>query len=168
MVRSNFEAVDHTLAHLFEMSLPATATSAFDRPPVVPADAPRFVREVTAMMLAGRGDELRVSEIPDDGTYPAGTAAFEKRNISDSVATWEPDLCIQCGQCSFACPHSVIRAKYYNENELDSAPVGFKSAPVNSRGNPDVRFSLDSILRIARAAASVSRSARRTARATPG
>ena len=142
VVRRNFEAVDHTLAHLFEMSLPATATSAFDRPPVVPADAPRFVREVTAMMLAGRGDELRVSEIPDDGTYPPGTAAFEKRNISDSVAMWEPDLCIQCGQCSFACPHSVIRAKYYNENELDSAPVGFKSAPVNSRGNPDVRFSL--------------------------
>src|SRR6266545_3728357 len=142
VVRRNFEAVDHTLAHLFEMSLPTTATSAFDRPPVVPADAPRFVREVTAMMLAGRGDELRVSEIPDDGTYPTGTAAFEKRNISDSVAVWEPDLCIQCGQCSFACPHSVIRAKYYNEDELDSAPVGFKSAPVNSRGNPDVRFSL--------------------------
>jgi len=142
VVRRNFEAVDHTLAHLFEVSVPATATSAFDRSPVVPADAPRFVREVTAMMLAGRGDELRVSEIPNDGTYPPGTAAFEKRNISDSVAMWQPDLCIQCGQCSFACPHSVIRAKYYNEDELDGAPVGFKSAPVNSRGTPDVRFSL--------------------------
>jgi pyruvate-ferredoxin/flavodoxin oxidoreductase len=142
VVRRNFDAVDHTLAHLFEVGVPATATSAFDRPPVVPPDAPRFVREVTAKMLAGRGDELRVSEIPDDGTYPIGTAAYEKRNISDSVAMWQPDLCIQCGQCSFACPHSVIRAKYYHEDKLNSAPVAFKSAPVNSRGNPDVRFSL--------------------------
>ncbi len=142
VVRKNFEAVDHTLAHLFEVSVPATATSAFDRLPVVPADAPRFVREVTARMLAGRGDELRVSEIPEDGTYPSGTAAFEKRNVSEIVALWEPDLCVQCGQCSFACPHSVIRAKYYHKDKLDGAPIDFKSAPVNSRGNPDVRFSL--------------------------
>jgi pyruvate-ferredoxin/flavodoxin oxidoreductase len=78
-----------------------------------------------------------------DGTWPSGTAAFEKRNISDIVAVWEPDLCIQCGQCGFACPHSVIRAKYYHEDVVDGVPAGFKSAPVNARGNPDVRFSLE-------------------------
>ena len=93
-------------------------------------------------MMLGLGDDIRVSQMPIDGTYPSGTAAFEKRNISEEVAVWEADLCIQCGQCSFVCPHSVIRAKYYNEEALDGAPAGFKSAPVNSRGNPDVRFSL--------------------------
>jgi pyruvate-ferredoxin/flavodoxin oxidoreductase len=93
--------------------------------------------------MLGRGDEIRVSQLPIDGTYPSGTAAFEKRNISDEVAIWEADLCIQCGQCGFACPHSVIRAKYYHEDELREAPASFKSAPVNARGNPDVRFSLE-------------------------
>ncbi len=95
------------------------------------------------MMMLGLGDELRVGQLPADGTFPSGTAAFEKRNISDDVAVWEPDLCIQCGQCGFACPHSVIRSKYYGQSELDGAPADFKSAPVNSRGNPDVRFSLE-------------------------
>ncbi|HZQ14112.1 MAG TPA: pyruvate:ferredoxin (flavodoxin) oxidoreductase [Pseudolabrys sp.] len=145
MVRNNFEAVDHTVAHLFEVTVPATVTSVFDRPPIVPAQAPAFVREMTAKMMRGlgSGDDIRVSQLPADGTWPSGTAAFEKRNISDSVAVWEPDLCIQCGQCSFACPHSVIRAKYYQEDALDGAPASFKSAPVNARGNPDVRFSLE-------------------------
>jgi pyruvate-ferredoxin/flavodoxin oxidoreductase len=143
IVRKNFKAVDHTLEHLFEVAVPTAATSAFDRPPIVPENAPEFVREVTAKMMLGRGDEIRVSELPIDGTYPSGTAAFEKRNISDVVAVWEADLCIQCGQCGFACPHSVIRAKYYHEDALNDAPAGFKSAPVNSRGNPEVRFSLE-------------------------
>jgi pyruvate-ferredoxin/flavodoxin oxidoreductase len=145
VVRKNFEAVDHTLAHLFEVEVPAAVTSAFDRPPIVPAQAPTFVHEVTARMMRGlgSGDDIRVSQLPVDGTWPSGTAAFEKRNISDVVAIWEPDLCIQCGQCGFACPHSVIRAKYYHQDALDAAPSGFKSAPVNSRGNPDVRFSLE-------------------------
>jgi len=142
VVRMNFAAVDQALAHLFEVPIPATATSPFERAPIVPATAPAFVREVTALMMAGRGDEIRVGQLPVDGTFPSGTAAFEKRNISDAVAAWEPDLCIQCGQCGLACPHSVIRAKYYNEDALEHAPAGFKSAPVNSRGNPDVRFSL--------------------------
>ncbi len=142
VVRRNFGAVDHTLAHLFEVTVPEAARSAFDLVPVVPANAPDFVREVTAKMMLGRGDEIRVGQLPVDGTFPTGTAAFEKRNISDMVAVWEADICIQCGQCSFACPHSVIRAKYFNDEALDAAPAGFKSAPVNSRGNPDVRFSL--------------------------
>ena len=142
VVRQNFAAVDRTLAHLFEVAVPAAATSPFDRPPIVPAQAPEFVQLVTARMMLGRGDEIRVSQLPVDGTFPSGTAAFEKRNISDEVAVWEADLCIQCGQCGFACPHSVIRAKYYHEDRLADAPTGFKSAPVNSRGNPEVRFSL--------------------------
>ena len=90
-------------------------------PPVVPADAPEFVRTVTAEMMAGRGDDLPVSALPVDGTYPSGTAAYEKRNISDLVAVWDPDLCIQCGNCSFVCPHSVIRSSYYDSSLRDGA-----------------------------------------------
>ncbi len=143
VVRKNFTAVDHTLAHLSEVKVPRAITSRFDGSPAVPTNAPAFVREVTARMLLGQGDAIRVSQLPADGTWPSGTAAFEKRSIADSVAKWEPDLCVQCGQCGFACPHSVIRSKYFHGNALEKAPEGFKSAPINTRGNPNVRFSLE-------------------------
>ncbi len=93
-------------------------------------------------MMEGLGEEIPVSLMPIDGTYPSGTAAWEKRNIADFVPIWEPDLCVQCGQCSFVCPHSVIRAKYYDAKRLEGAPASFKSAPVNARGYPDARFTL--------------------------
>jgi pyruvate-ferredoxin/flavodoxin oxidoreductase len=127
---------------LQEVEVPAAATSNVERDKIVPDDAPDFVRRVTAKMLVGIGDEIPVSLVPVDGTFPSGTSAFEKRNISDSVPVWEPELCIQCGQCSFVCPHSVIRARYYHEDKLDEAPGSFKSAPVNARGYPEARFTL--------------------------
>jgi pyruvate-ferredoxin/flavodoxin oxidoreductase len=142
IVRRNFQAVDDTLARLFEVKVPREATSSWDRPPTVPATAPEFVRQVTAKMFEGRGDEIPVSLIPIDGTYPSGTSAWEKRNIAEVVPVWEPDICIQCGQCSFVCPHAVIRAKYYDEGQLEGAPSTFKSAPINVRGFPAVRYSL--------------------------
>ena len=142
VIRKNFEAVDSTLARLQEVQVPAAATSNIERDKIVPDDAPDFVRRVTAKMLVGIGDEIPVSLVPVDGTFPSGTSAFEKRNISDSVPVWEPELCIQCGQCSFVCPHSVIRARYYHEDKLDEAPGSFKSAPVNARGYPEARFTL--------------------------
>ena len=142
VIRKNFEAVDSTLARLQEVQVPAAATSNIERDKIVPDDAPDFVRRVTAKMLVGAGDEIPVSLVPVDGTFPSGTSAFEKRNISDSVPVWEPELCIQCGQCSFVCPHSVIRARYYHEDKLDEAPGSFKSAPVNARGYPEARFTL--------------------------
>ena len=111
-------------------------------PPVVPAHAPEFVRTVTAEMLAGRGDDLPVSALPVDGTYPSGTAAYEKRNISELVAVWDSDLCIQCGNCSFVCPHSVIRSRYYDQSRLEGAPDGFRSAPLDAVGLPDTRYTL--------------------------
>jgi len=142
VVRQNYQAVDQTLADLYEVIVPKTVTSSFDRPPIVPAAAPEFVRNVTGKMMEGLGEEIPVSLMPIDGTYPSGTAAWEKRNIADFVPVWESDLCVQCGQCSFVCPHSVIRAKYYDAARLDGAPLSFKSAPVNARGYPDVRFTL--------------------------
>ena len=122
--------------------IPGELTSAHDLRSPVPDSAPEFVRSVTGMMLAGRGDELPVSALPVDGTYPSGTAAYEKRNISDLVAVWDPDTCIQCGSCSFVCPHSVIRSRFYEPAQLDGAPDGFPSAPLEARGLPDALFTL--------------------------
>ena len=144
VVRQNYRAVEHTLAHLFQVDVPDRADSQLERASPVPDNAPAFVRKVTARMLAGLGDEIPVSLMPVDGTYPSGTAALEKRNISDLVAAWEADICVQCGRCSFVCPHSVLRAKYYDESRLEGAPPTFKSAPIEARGYPEVRFTLQS------------------------
>ncbi|MBV8424966.1 MAG: pyruvate:ferredoxin (flavodoxin) oxidoreductase [Candidatus Eremiobacteraeota bacterium] len=147
IVDANFAAVDRALAELHAVSIPTDIAvsngSRAARPGwTMPESAPTFVREVTAKMLAGLGDELPVSAIPVDGTFPSGTTAFEKRNVADIVATWDADMCIQCGKCSFVCPHSIIRGKYYDKARLAGAPETFKSAPINARGYPDVRFSL--------------------------
>jgi pyruvate-ferredoxin/flavodoxin oxidoreductase len=142
VVSRNHAAVDATLEGLHQIEVPGRVTSVRELPAMVPASAPEFVRTVTAMMMAGRGDELPVSMLPVDGTYPSGTTAYEKRNVSELVAEWDPDLCIQCGNCSFVCPHSVIRSTYYDESLLAGAPQDFRSAPLDARGLPDTRFTL--------------------------
>jgi pyruvate-ferredoxin/flavodoxin oxidoreductase len=143
IVQANFRAVDDTLERLFEVTVPKTATSRLDRAPSVPDHAPEFVRTVTAAMLEGRGDEIPVSRMPVDGTWPSGTAIWEKRNIADAVPLWNAETCIQCGQCSFVCPHGVIQARYFDRARLADAPAAFRSAPINVRGFPDVQFALD-------------------------
>ena len=142
VVQRNYRAVDETLALLQQVTIPAAASSLWDRVPHIPANAPDFVRRVTGMMMDGRGDDIPVSAMPVDGTFPSGTAAWEKRDVAELVPLWDADLCIQCGQCAFVCPHGVIRAKYYDAGWLDAAPDGFRSAPINARGFPNVRFSL--------------------------
>ncbi len=142
VIDKNFAAVDAALDHMHEVKVPKTPSSDRDLDDVVPAHAPQFVREVTAQMMRGHGDDLPVSMMPIDGTYPSATSKFEKGNVSDSVPLWDPDSCIQCGNCSFVCPHSVIRAKFYHESSLDEAPVGFPSAPISARGFPETRYSL--------------------------
>jgi pyruvate-ferredoxin/flavodoxin oxidoreductase len=135
-------AVDGALAGLHRIDVPASVTSAREPLPTVPASAPEFVRTVTAEMMAGRGNLLPVSVLPVDGTYPSGTTAYEKRNISEEVAVWDSDGCIQCGNCAFVCPHSVIRSKFYDESQLTGAPDDFDSAPLNAVGLPNARYSL--------------------------
>jgi pyruvate-ferredoxin/flavodoxin oxidoreductase len=142
VVARNEAAVDRALEGLVRVELPRAVSSTFVPAPPVHASAPAFVRSVTAEMLAGRGDALPVSALPVDGTYPSGTAAYEKRNISDLVAAWDADLCIQCGNCSFVCPHSVIRSRHYDGTQLEGAPHGFHSAPLNAVGLPDARYTL--------------------------
>jgi pyruvate-ferredoxin/flavodoxin oxidoreductase len=142
IVQKNFAAIDSALENMHEVHVPATAAGQRLRPPLIPESAPPFVRTVTSTILALRGDTLPVSAFPVDGTYPTGTARYEKRNIAEEVPVWESDLCIQCGQCAIVCPHSVIRSKYYDESRLAGAPVSFKAAPINARGYPDSRFTL--------------------------
>ena len=142
VVAKNHAAVDRALEGLHRVDVPDHASATRALPRVVPAYAPEFVRNVTAEMMAGRGDALPVSAMPIDGTYPSGTAAFEKRNISELVAVWDSELCIQCGNCSFVCPHSVIRSKYYDESGLEGAPGEFRSAPLDAVGLPDTRYTL--------------------------
>jgi pyruvate-ferredoxin/flavodoxin oxidoreductase len=142
LVDANFIAVDQTLANLHEVVVPAEATNIREPSPVVPADAPEFVRRITAPMIAGRGNELPVSALPVDGTYPTATARWEKRNISDTVPVWKPELCIQCGNCTMVCPHATIRARYYDDHWLEHAPDGFVSAPLAGRGFPNLRYTL--------------------------
>ena len=128
VVRKNFAAVDAALEHLHEVKYPDHVTSTRERPPVVPPEAPEFVKEVIAPMIALKGDDLPVSAMPDDGTWPSGTTRWEKRNISLEVPVWEPDICIQCGKCVMVCPHAVIRAKVVDEAALAGAPPTFKVA----------------------------------------
>ncbi len=133
VVRQNFAAVDATLANLHEVTVPSQVTSTIEMPLVVPAEAPEFVQNVTAKMMAGDGDLLPVSALPNDGTYPSGTTKWEKRNIALEVPVWEPDICIQCGKCVLVCPHSVIRAKVVDPGALEGAPVGFLTSDARWR-----------------------------------
>jgi pyruvate-ferredoxin/flavodoxin oxidoreductase len=142
VIDKNFAAVDAALDHLHEVKVPREVSNDRLLDDVVPEDAPKFVREVTAPMMRGHGDDLPVSKMPIDGTFPSATSRFEKSNVSDSVPLWEPELCIQCGNCAFVCPHGVIRAKFYHESSLDDAPEGFPSAPISARGFPETRYSL--------------------------
>ncbi|HMR49910.1 MAG TPA: pyruvate:ferredoxin (flavodoxin) oxidoreductase [Arachnia sp.] len=142
VVRKNHLAVDESLAYLLHLEVPGVPTSNHGLIPPVPGDAPKFVRTVTAEMLRGRGDDLPVSAFPIDGTYPSGTTQYEKRNISEIVAEWDPEACIQCGNCVFVCPHAVLRAKSYPTSTAGDAPEGFLTAPLNAAGLPQTNYTL--------------------------
>ena len=141
-VESNFAAVDQALSHLYEVEVSPDRHSGIPDRQVVPAIAPIFVRDVTAEMIAGRGDRLPVSKLPADGTYPTGTSQWEKRSVAQMIPAWLDDNCIQCGNCSFVCPHAAIRAKFCDEGEVADAPEGFQSIPINARGFPEIRYVL--------------------------
>jgi len=133
VVEMNNKAVDAALENIFEVPVPAAATSKLKKPPVVGAHAPQFVQEVTATLIAGYGDDLPVSKMPADGTFPTATSQYEKRNIAVDIPVWDEKICIQCGICSFVCPHATIRMKVYDADKLSGAPATFKS--VEARGN---------------------------------
>jgi len=131
IVQMNYNAVDQSIAHLHEIEIGA-ADSTIEMPPVVSSDAPEFVQNVTAPIMAGDGNSLPVSAFPDDGTWPVATTQWEKRNIALDIPVWDPNVCIQCAKCSLACPHASIRCKIYDAEQLASAPETFKS--VDAKG----------------------------------
>ncbi|HEV2235084.1 MAG TPA: pyruvate:ferredoxin (flavodoxin) oxidoreductase, partial [Ktedonobacterales bacterium] len=148
VVQRNHAVVDQALSHLAEVNvaeasarLGAVGADERRRPPV-PAAAPAFVQKVLAPMIAGQGDDLPVSALPADGTYPTGTAQWEKRNVGLEMPVWDPDLCIQCGKCVFVCPHAVIREKIYAPAALQGAPESFASADSRFKDFPGMRYTL--------------------------
>jgi pyruvate-ferredoxin/flavodoxin oxidoreductase len=133
IVQRNFDAIDASLAALHEVTLPESADSDIAFRPPVSEQAPEFVRSITATLIAGKGDELPVSAIPADGSWPLGTAAWEKRSIALELPKWDAELCIECGKCPFVCPHAAIRSKVFTEDALKEAPEGFLSRPMKGK-----------------------------------
>ena len=142
IIRRNFAAVEHTLSHLFEVKLPNRVTAVHSRPPIVADDAPDFVKRVTAVMMSGKGDLLPVSAFPVDGTWPTGTARWEKRTIAEEVPIWDPSVCIQCNKCAMVCPHAAIRAKIYEPECLIGAPSTFRANDYRSHDFPGRKYTI--------------------------
>ena len=132
IVDMNMKAVELAKDRIEQVSYPGMTSGDLHMIPPVPADSPKFVLEVTAKMIEGKGDEIPVSDLPDDGTYPTGTTKYEKRNVAEEIPVWLPEVCIQCGQCSYVCPHATIRIQVYGADKLKNAPATFKS--VDARG----------------------------------
>ncbi|MCK5861957.1 MAG: pyruvate:ferredoxin (flavodoxin) oxidoreductase, partial [Candidatus Hydrogenedentes bacterium] len=142
IVQKNWVAVDMSVENLHEVKVPGEVTSSFDLRPAVSPEAPEFVREFIAEIISENGENLPVSKMPVDGTFPTGTTKWEKRNIALEIPSWDPDVCIQCGKCSVVCPHGVIRSKLVEPEAVESAPEGFKSAKARWKKFGDKRFVL--------------------------
>ncbi|HEX4978926.1 MAG TPA: pyruvate:ferredoxin (flavodoxin) oxidoreductase, partial [Acidimicrobiales bacterium] len=133
IIERNFAAIDRSLTALARVDVPAVATSGHTREQALPDEASDFVKRVTARMMAGDGDLLPVSALPVDGTFPSGTAKYEKRSIAKEIPIWDPDVCIDCGKCAIVCPHATIRMKVFEPSALDGAPDHFLSKEFRSK-----------------------------------
>jgi pyruvate-ferredoxin/flavodoxin oxidoreductase len=142
IVQKNFAAVDHAVNHLHEVKVPDQVSSAFDLRRAVPEEAPEFVQKVLAKIIAGEGDDLPVSAMPIDGTFPSATAQWEKRNIALEIPVWDEEICIQCGKCILVCPHAVVRAKIYDAALLKNAPPTFKSSAARWKEFKELKYTL--------------------------
>ncbi|NLV25123.1 MAG: pyruvate:ferredoxin (flavodoxin) oxidoreductase [Deltaproteobacteria bacterium] len=142
VVNMNYQAVDAALANLEEVAVPANADGNKRMKSAVSDDVPDFIKKVTGPIIDGKGEKIAVSNFPVDGTYPVGTSKYEKRNIAVEIPVWDTDLCIQCGICSFVCPHAVIRMKIYDADLLKNAPAAFKSTEAKGKEAAGKKFTL--------------------------
>ncbi|MBE9050579.1 pyruvate:ferredoxin (flavodoxin) oxidoreductase [Nostocales cyanobacterium LEGE 11386] len=144
VVQKNLQAVDNTLTNLHKVDIPHSFSSTPNSQLPTPLlyNAPEFVRDVLGEIMVWHGDELPVSALPADGTFPTGTAKWEKRNVAEEIPVWEPDICVQCGKCVMVCPHSAIRAKAYQPEELINAPTSFKSVNAKDKSFHNQKFTI--------------------------
>jgi pyruvate-ferredoxin/flavodoxin oxidoreductase len=142
VVDRNIATVDAAVDRIQKVDYPKKSSNDRHMLDPVPQDAPDFVKEVTGEIIAGRGDRIPVSKLPDDGTYPTGTTQYEKRNIAEAIPVWDPEVCIQCGDCSAVCPHGVIRMKAYDPELLKDAPASFKSTEAKGRDLKGLKFTI--------------------------
>jgi pyruvate-ferredoxin/flavodoxin oxidoreductase len=142
VVKMNWDAVDATMAQLHEVHYPDKATSRIKKPPIVPEEAPEFVKVFTGKITEMKGDELPVSLFPVDGSFPTATSQWEKRNIALEIPVWDPSLCIQCGKCALVCPHATIRSKVYDPKHLEGHPKTFKSMDWKGPEYPGWKYTL--------------------------
>jgi pyruvate-ferredoxin/flavodoxin oxidoreductase len=140
IVDRNSAAIDMALANLHEVKVVASVSSKFHMLPPVPDHAPAFVKDVLGVMIANRGDDLPVSAMPVDGTFPTGTTQYEKRSIAEEIPIWDSKICIQCGLCSLGCPHASIRMKVFEPSLLEKAPAGFKATDYKAKEYPGWKF----------------------------
>ena len=143
IVQMNYSAVDGAVENIYEVQVPSKVTG-HQMPPIVPEEAPDFVKQVTAKMMEGRGEEIKVSEMPADGRWPTATTQWEKRNIAVQVSQWQPEACIQCGRCSLVCPHGCIRMKVATPEALKEAGADatFKTVDAIGKEFKDMKFTL--------------------------
>jgi pyruvate-ferredoxin/flavodoxin oxidoreductase len=137
IVALNMQAIDNTLANLHEVKVPGQVSSKLQAEFRMPEHAPDFVKRITGQIIAGRGDLIPVSALPADGTYPVGTAAYEKRNLALEIPVWETDICTHCGKCVFVCPHSAIRSKAFPQELAEAAPETFKHVQIKGKDYPE-------------------------------
>jgi pyruvate-ferredoxin/flavodoxin oxidoreductase len=142
IVDKNIASVDAARTQIEQVEYPKTVTSSIKMAKPVPDDAPDFVKEVTGEIIAKRGESIPVSKLPADGSYPTGTTKYEKRNIATQIPVWDPEVCIQCGDCSAVCPHGTIRMKVYDPKHLEGAPQTFKSSDARGKEFSDMKFTV--------------------------
>jgi pyruvate-ferredoxin/flavodoxin oxidoreductase len=142
VVDKNIKTIDMALEGIEKVDYPDNTVGDGHMIDIVPADAPEFVKNVTAEIIAGRGEKLKVSQLPDDGTYPTGTTKYEKRNIAEKIPVWDAEVCIQCADCSAVCPHAVIRMKIYDPEKLEGAPASFKSTDAKGKEFAGQKFTI--------------------------
>ena len=138
----NKQAVDSALESIEQVTVPATADSSIEMTTGKWTGASEMVQKTLGPIIDGVGHKLPLSAMPVDGTFPTGTACVEKRNIAVNIPVWKEELCIQCGICSFVCPHSTIRMKIYDQSALKGAPAAFKSCAAKGKEMGDRLFSL--------------------------
>ncbi|MCF7854858.1 MAG: pyruvate:ferredoxin (flavodoxin) oxidoreductase [Candidatus Pacebacteria bacterium] len=140
IVKMNWEAVDRSAAGLEEVPIPESPGNAYEPPKLIPDDASQFAHDVIEPMMRLKGNDLPVSKMPFDGAIPTGTTCLEKRGVAPQVPTWIPENCIQCNQCSFSCPHAVIRTKQIAPSELENAPEGFVTLDSRTKNENALKY----------------------------